>query len=114
MQTGALSSKPPMYKSVISIVDKVLEKVQEGNAYYFRLECYEGKTFYAYSSIIPKVRGLPKQSKFHSTKLTTILLPAVIIKNLDNLISFRRYHCVFYVGVFFCIVKKLYSEYGYK
>ena len=40
----------------VSVTGNVLEKVQEGNAYYFRLEGQEDKTFYAYSSILPEVR----------------------------------------------------------
>lgn len=34
----------------------VLERVQEGSAYFFRLEGQAGKTFYAYSNIVPDVR----------------------------------------------------------
>lgn len=55
-------------QSVISIEAKVLEKVQEGNAYYFRLEGQEGKTFYAYSSIIPEVRWSAKKIKVSFNK----------------------------------------------
>lgn len=55
-------------QSVISIEAKVLERVQEGNAYYFRLEGQEGKTFYAYSSIIPEVRWSAKIIKVSFNK----------------------------------------------
>ena len=42
--------------SIINVEAEILEKVQEGNAYYFRLKGYEGKTFFGYSSIIPDLR----------------------------------------------------------
>lgn len=46
----------------------VLEKVQEGNAYYFRLEGQEGKTFYAYSGTTPDVRWSSKKIKITYNK----------------------------------------------
>lgn len=50
-------------RSEVTIEAEVLEKVQEGNAYYFRLSGQEGKTFYAYSSITPEVRWEAKKIK---------------------------------------------------
>lgn len=55
-------------QSIITLEAVVLEKVQEGNAYYFRLSGQEGKTFYAYSSIIPEVRWEAKKIKITYNK----------------------------------------------
>ena len=59
-----------------SIVAEVLEKVQEGNAYYFRLSGQEGKTFYTYSGIIPEVRWNAKKVKvtFNKTDAKVIAI----------------------------------------
>ena len=60
----------------ITLEAVVLEKVQEGNAYYFRLEGQEGKTFYAYSSITPDVRWSAKKIKisYNKTDANTIAI----------------------------------------
>lgn len=55
-------------RSEITLEAVVLEKVQEGNAYYFRLSGQEGKTFYAYSSITPEVRWEAKKIKITYNK----------------------------------------------
>ena len=60
--------------SLITIEGEVLERVQEGNAYYFRLSGEEGKTFYAYSSILPEVRW-----EAHRVKITYNKTEAKII-----------------------------------
>ncbi len=61
----------------------VLEKVQEGNAYYFRLEGQEGKTFYAYSSITPEVRWSAKKIKITYNKTDAKLIAISSYKALD-------------------------------
>ena len=55
-------------RSEITLEAVILEKVQEGNAYYFRLSGQEGKTFYAYSSITPEVRWEAKKIKITYNK----------------------------------------------
>lgn len=55
-------------RSEITLEAVVLEKVQEGNAYYFRLSGQDGKTFYAYSSITPEVRWEAKKIKITYNK----------------------------------------------
>ena len=55
-------------QSLITLEAVVLEKVQEGNAYYFRLSGQDGKTFYAYSSITPEVRWEAKKIKITYNK----------------------------------------------
>ena len=55
-------------QSIITLEAVVLEKVQEGNAYYFRLSGQDGKTFYAYSSITPEVRWEAKKIKITYNK----------------------------------------------
>jgi hypothetical protein len=40
----------------LTLTAVVLERTQEGSAYFFRLEGQEDKTFYAYSNIVPEVR----------------------------------------------------------
>lgn len=52
----------------VSVVAEVLERVQEGNAYYFRLSGQDGKTFYTYSSIMPAVRWDSKKIKITYNK----------------------------------------------
>lgn len=61
----------------------VLEKVQEGNAYYFRLEGQEGKTFYAYSSITPEVRWSAKKIKITYNKTDAKLIAISSYQALD-------------------------------
>ncbi len=61
----------------------VLEKVQEGNAYYFRLEGQEGKTFYAYSSITPEVRWSSKKIKITYNKTDAKLIAISSYQALD-------------------------------
>ena len=61
-------------QSVVTLSANVLEKVQEGNAYYFRLEGQEGKTFYAYSSITPEVRWSAKKIKITYNKTDAKLI----------------------------------------
>lgn len=55
-------------QSVVTLEAEVLERAQEGNAYYFRLSGQNGKTFYAYSSIIPDVRWNAKKIKITFNK----------------------------------------------
>ena len=55
-------------QSLITVEADVLEKVQEGNAYYFRLDGQEGKTFYGYSSILPEIRWSAKRIKVSFNK----------------------------------------------
>ncbi len=55
-------------QSIITVEAEVLEKVQEGNAYYFRLNGQEGKTFYGYSSILPEIRWSAKKIKVSFNK----------------------------------------------
>lgn len=62
---------------------KVLEKVQEGNAYYFRLEGQDGKTFYTYSSIIPEVRWSAQRIKITYNKTEADLIAISSYKSLD-------------------------------
>jgi len=61
----------------------VLEKVQEGNAYYFRLEGQNGKTFYTYSSITPEVRWSAKKIKITYNKTEANLIAISSYKALD-------------------------------
>ena len=61
----------------------VLEKVQEGNAYYFRLEGQEGKTFYAYSSITPEVRWSSKKIKITYNQTDAKLIAISSYQSLD-------------------------------
>ena len=63
-------------RAEVTLEAVVLEKVQEGNAYYFRLEGQEGKTFYAYSSITPDVRWSAKKIKisYNKTDANTIAI----------------------------------------
>jgi hypothetical protein len=70
-------------RAEISLEAVVLEKVQEGNAYYFRLEGQEGKTFVAYSSLLPEVRWNSKKIKvsYNKTDDKTIIISSY--KGLD-------------------------------
>lgn len=61
----------------------VLEKVQEGNAYYFRLEGQEGKTFYAYSSLTPEVRWESNKIKITYNKTDANLIAISSYEALD-------------------------------
>ena len=70
-------------RSEVTLEAVVLEKVQEGNAYYFRLEGQEGKTFYAYSSIIPEVRWSSKKIKITYNKTDAKLIAISSYQGLD-------------------------------
>ena len=61
----------------------MLEKVQEGGAYYFRLEGQEGKTFYTYASIIPEVRWSAKKIKITYNKTDAKLIAISSYQGLD-------------------------------
>lgn len=67
----------------ITLEAVVLEKVQEGNAYYFRLEGHEGKTFYAYSSITPQVRWSNRKIKITYNKTDADIIAISSYLGLD-------------------------------
>ena len=54
----------------LTLEANVVERVQEGNVYYFHLEGQNGKTFYAYSTILPEVRWDAHKVKisYHKTE----------------------------------------------
>ncbi len=70
-------------RTEVTLEAVVLEKVQEGNAYYFRLEGQEGKTFYAYSSITPEVRWSGKKIKITYNKTDADLIAISSYQALD-------------------------------
>lgn len=70
-------------RSEVTLEAVVLEKVQEGGAYYFRLEGQEGKTFYTYASIIPDVRWAAKKVKITYNKTEDKLIAISSYKSLD-------------------------------
>lgn len=70
-------------RSEVTLEAVVLEKVQEGGAYYFRLEGQEGKTFYTYASIIPEVRWSSKKIKITYAKTDAKLIAISSYQSLD-------------------------------
>lgn len=70
-------------RSEVTLEAVVLEKVQEGGAYYFRLEGQEGKTFYTYASIIPEVRWSSKKIKITFNKTDAKLIAISSYQALD-------------------------------
>ena len=70
-------------RSEVTLEAVVLEKVQEGGAYYFRLEGQEGKTFYTYASIIPEVRWSAKKIKITYNKTDAKLIAISSYQGLD-------------------------------
>ncbi len=62
-------------KTEITVVAEIVERVQEGNAYYFKLKGLEGKTFYAYSSLKPEIRWKATKIKISYNETNLKMVP---------------------------------------
>lgn len=62
-------------QNIISAEVEIVEKVQEGNAYYFKFKGMEDKTFYAYSESKPDVRWKSEKVKISYNKTDAEMIP---------------------------------------